>query len=261
MPNEHRFPLRWTSRSSALTYLVWIIEFGLASFLVWQASNPVAFASIILFVDCQFGAPCLVICALCFPLLVASAISTWLNSLKTTFREVYTIPPRRIGWMSLPAFPDSETPLLSNLASARRHDAYLTSRLCQECMQLVEHSKILSGSFYPIVKRVEWHLWPVQHQGLELETSKRTCHLCNVLWYSLPKQYLASHAPLLYGNVQRHQLWIKVWKEQNIHSFDQDRFYLQIFGGKQRRELCVPLSRALKITEGWFITVKHCVYY
>ncbi|OQE96352.1 hypothetical protein PENNAL_c0001G04608 [Penicillium nalgiovense] len=31
--------------------------------------------------------------------------------------------------------------------------------------------------------------------------------------------------------------------------FDQDRFYLQIFRGKQRRELCVPLSRALKITE------------
>ena len=62
-----------------------------------------------------------------------------------------------------------------------------TSTLCTECYQIITQSGLIAGSRFFFTKRNEWHRWTAAYTGIQLEGLQAACHLCNLLWYSIPE--------------------------------------------------------------------------
>jgi hypothetical protein len=169
------------------------------------------------------------------------------------FREKWTLPSRRFGWRSLPGFPDPKVPLL--LETGCSHECQSTSKLCQECYHIIERSRLISGSFAPFTRRVEWYKWVVPVQGSAFRTSRVSCHLCHVLWYSLDEQ---ERLKLAGPYTPRRQLpdappwlWLSIWEDENSGWLKTGCRYLSLYGGdasqpENRRSLC----KSIEIREG-----------
>jgi hypothetical protein len=162
------------------------------------------------------------------------------------FWQEYTVSFHRFRWRSIRGFPDSETPLLSEAGCS--HDCQTTSKLCQECFQIVDRSRLLSGSFYIFTRRTEWYEWDIPLRGSEFTVSKRSCQLCNILWYSLDEQTrrrLATITPRSDLPDAYPCLWVSIWKEEN------GRYYISLFDNyasqpENRHNIC----KSLEIKEG-----------
>jgi len=169
-------------------------------------------------------------------------IPSYIRYFYARFWHHWAITPRRLGWRSLPNFPDSRTPLLSEASCS--HDCRTTSKLCQQCFQIVAQSNLLSGSLSIFTRRLEWHKWVIPLQSYEFSQSLRSCQLCNILWYSLDEQTrvrltaLSSARPRI--NDASLWLWLGIWKDHN------GRYYLQLFDRaaelKDRPKLCKPIE-------------------
>ena len=116
----------------------------------------------------------------------ALRVPSYLRNSCTNFWQKWTLAPRRFRWRSLRVFSDSKTPLISEVGCS--HDCQTTSKLCQECYHIIQRSRLISGSFCLFTRRVEWYKWVVPVQGSDFRTSRRSCQLCHVLWYSLDEQ-------------------------------------------------------------------------
>lgn len=157
-----------------------------------------------------------------------------------SFLQKWTLSSRRLGWRSLRAFPDSETPILSGAECP--HVCQTTSKLCQECLQIVEQSRLLSGSFYILTRCTEWYKWGIPLRGSEFTASRRSCQLCNILWNSLDEQTRRRLAP---ATPRRDWLWVSIWENEK------GRCYISLFDDDASR----PENRhnrccALEVKEG-----------
>jgi hypothetical protein len=179
----------------------------------------------------------------------ALRVPSYLRNSCTNFWQKWTLAPRRFRWRSLRGFSDSKTPLISEVGCS--HDCQTTSKLCQECYHFIQRSRLISGSFCLFTRRVEWYKWVVPVQGSDFRTSRRSCQLCHVLWYSLDEQERLKLAGPYTAQRQLPDacrwLWLSVRKEQS------GRFYISLSDGdasrpEDRRNLC----EALEIREGLF---------
>lgn len=162
------------------------------------------------------------------------------------FWQTWTLPSRRIGWRSCRGFPDSRTPLLSARCS---YDCQTTSSFCQECFGILEQSRLLSGSLSIFTRRTEWYKWDIPFRGSEFKASRRSCQLCNILWFSLDEQTrlrLASPSTDPW-------LWLSIWDGESSRLSKSGLYYLSLFDDaswgdrpEDRRKIC----RVMKIREG-----------
>lgn len=147
------------------------------------------------------------------------------------------------GWRSLSGLSDPKTPVLSEVGCS--HDCQTTSKLCQECYNIIERSRLISGSFCLFTRRVEWFKWVVSVQCSDFRTSRRSCQLCHVLWYSLDEQERLKLAGPYTAQRQLPDayrwLWLSIRKEQS------GRCYISLSDGdasrlEDRRNLCEALE-------------------
>jgi len=226
-----------TDAYPGLTLLGWIICFAISPILLILA----AYFLFVLFWVTGLAIGWVISWALSVP--------SYLRNNCTCFWEKWTLAPLRFGWRSLRGLSDSKTPLLSGVGCS--HDCQTTSKLCQECYHIIQRSRLISGSFCLFTRRVEWYKWVVSVQGSDFRTSRRSCQLCHVLWYSLDEQ---ERLKLAGPYTARRQLpdacrwlWLSIRKEQS------GRCYISLSDGEtsrpeDRRNLC----EALEIREGLF---------
>jgi hypothetical protein len=162
------------------------------------------------------------------------------------FCEQRTISSLRLGWMSLQGFPDSQTHLLSEARHSSSRQT--TSQLCQGCFERIEQSYLLAGSVSIFTYRTEWCQWSIPLRGSEFMASRRLCHLCNILWYSLDEQKQRSLAGPLTPRRQlpntNPPLWVPIWKGQT------GRYYISLFD-KRDSQPKHKLFKEIEIREGW----------
>lgn len=102
----------------------------------------------------------------------------------TYFWQHYTFQLPRFGWHSL------NGSISSQLQDVVDNDHCKTSQLCSLCLRIVEESDLLVGSSKILTRRIEYHTWLVHLRGVDLYGSEQaSCHMCNILWYSLPVQF------------------------------------------------------------------------
>jgi hypothetical protein len=201
-----------------LALLLWFLAAGLLFAFCWTI----------------YGVICMLIC-----------VPSYIGYHYRRFWEQWTISPPRLGWRSLPGFADSQTPLLSEAGSS--DDGQTTSKLCKECFHGIKQSSHISGSLSIFTRRTEWFQWEVPVRGSEFKASRRSCQLCNILWYSLGKQRRISLAGPL--TPRRHLpdaspwLWLRIWQAQN------GQYHISLFddhASHPKNNLC----KAIEIREG-----------
>lgn len=167
------------------------------------------------------------------------------------FRKLSTFTSLRWGWRSLPNFPNDQTPLLSGPGCY--HDCRTTSKLCQECFQIIEKSGLISGSISSVTSRVEWHRWDIPLLSRHYEASRDSCQLCNILWYSLEEQTrltFTGSSPLRLDGPRRHPtpwVWLSIWGEENSRWTKTGRIYMSLFDNETPRH---NLRKTIEIREG-----------
>ncbi|KAF1966583.1 hypothetical protein BU23DRAFT_603488 [Bimuria novae-zelandiae CBS 107.79] len=189
-------------------------------------------------------------------------VSEWLRSITCSIlttaevsihqsRKNWTIAPLRLSWRSYQVLSDSRTPLLSDPVLSGE-DVFFTSRLCKECLRIVQDSSLISGSRVPLVRRVEWHECTFHFQGVK---SSGTCHMCRIMWFSIPtyrRIAIVSNAERASGTRNtwhKIKLNLSITKEAEAGWFARGQLFLQAFHEKDRqlKELCerIPIVEVL----------------
>lgn len=184
--------------------------------------------------------------------LVYKAIRTpsYLRYRLRRFRKLSTFTSLRWGWRSLPNFANDRTPLLSGPEC--NHDCRTTSRLCQECFQVVEKSGLLCGTISRVTSRVEWHRWDIPVLG-HSEPSRDSCHLCNILWFSLEEQTrltITGSCPLRQEDLWTAPIpwvWLSIWGTENDHWTATGHIYMSLFDNETPRH---NLRKTIEVREG-----------
>ncbi|KAF4633316.1 hypothetical protein G7Y89_g4802 [Cudoniella acicularis] len=147
----------------------------------------------------------------------------------------WTTQPWRFGWQSLNELPrGGEKPQSDDdLRFSRR----TTSRLCGDCLGVVGQSGLLAGSMGIFVRREEWHDWRVSLRGLNLDSSREFCHLCNILWLSVPEAVradLVHHGGQICQTVQL-ELRLRLWEDSNDPLWYDNRCrYMELYSGENK---------------------------
>lgn len=171
-----------------------------------------------------------------------------LYNLLISFRQRWTTTPRRFRWRSLRRFADSQTSLLLDDRWSNSHVYHTTSNLCQDCFQVVEQSSLISGSMSVFTRRLEWHQWRIPLEASNLFPSRRACHLCNVLWYSIKRETRDSLMVNIGANGPF--LWLTIWKDDSRRWFSDARYIVKVFGHHNQPTSRRQLTGELSIREG-----------
>lgn len=143
----------------------------------------------------------------------------------STLHLRWTVMPPRIGWTSLRVGgADESTPLLSDAPHTQTDDNW-TSKLCWQCLSLVQLSSLLSGSYRLFIPLDKWYYWTPPSRNAHLNDERSSCHLCAVLW---PIIYNGAHfphnnAPRLLVNIRKDSgtshVTLQLWhKESDVSS-------------------------------------------
>lgn len=162
------------------------------------------------------------------------------------FWEYWTVQSSRVGWQSFSAH------LNSNDQPQFRHEHKSdqpTSRLCDECLRVVNQSGLLSGSIFMFVRRNEFHDWRISSQASTLNSARVTCHLCSIFRNSFLENTAGGYGFSTNDtphdqNGQIEQQKIKIWEERNPDWYKRPQRFMQVYRGRQK------LTSRLEITEG-----------
>ncbi|ORY08782.1 heterokaryon incompatibility protein-domain-containing protein [Clohesyomyces aquaticus] len=196
---------------------------------------------------------------LIYGVLIVAGLLLWL--MYTLF--VYRMPPssyfwirwtfqaRRFGWESAKEWVGSSQALQQSdetYPTGRRSNPVkrMTSQLCEPCFQTVTKSGLLSGSFYFFTPREEWSTWSVRFQGVDLAASNEFCHLCSLLWYSIPLETRRkiTGSSLIGINGESGGLRIKIFEAHGPRWYEEHYRYVQPYqegDGNEYEALCDSL--------------------
>jgi hypothetical protein len=233
---------------SALFGFLWILLAGVPSVIlvhIYDIDSPHLERLI------YFGFLALPLVLLCLAVGLCHFFSWVTNWAIDVSNHLYStlIPSPRLGWRSLRGYADLGTPLLSGTECP--HTCQTTSKLCQECFQIVENSRLISGTFYIFTPHTEWHKWDIPVRGSEFTASRRSCQLCHILWNSLHERtrIRLTHTIPRRDLADASWLWVSIWKDEI------GRCYMSLFDEPwpwyaSRPENRHNLCKAIEITEG-----------
>jgi hypothetical protein len=146
----------------------------------------------------------------------------------------WTFQARRFGWKSAEEWVESSQTLQQSnetYPTSRRSNLVkrMTSQLCEQCFQTVTKSGLLSGSFYFFTQREEWNTWTIRFKGVELAAPNEFCHLCSLLWYSIPveKRQKITGNSLIGTNGESEDLRIKIFEAHGPRWYEEHYRYVQ----------------------------------
>lgn len=174
----------------------------------------------------------------------------WTPPLIFSWRQGWTIQTPRYGWQSshIPQQSDSR-----HSGDNSKSEYRTSSNLCRECSRIVHQSGLLVGSIFILTPGLEWHNWPVSLRGIDLKFPQNFCHLCNILWSSIPeptRRAIADESnPGTYGTFQNQvdkpvTLRLKIWDDGIDRWYPVNRRFMQVHQGEK------PLCHVFEISKG-----------
>ena len=163
----------------------------------------------------------------------------------------WTFQARKLGWESAKEWVESSQALQQTdelYPTSHRSNPVkrMTSRLCEQCYQTVTRSGLLSGSFYFFTLREEWNTWSIRFKGVDLSAPNEFCHLCSLLWYSIPleKRQEITRSSLIGTNGESEGLRIKIFEAHGPRWYEEHYRYVQPYhevNGNEYEALCDSL--------------------
>ncbi|KAF1948421.1 HET-domain-containing protein [Byssothecium circinans] len=160
----------------------------------------------------------------------------------------WTFQARRFGWESAKEWVESSQALQQSdepYPTSRRSNPVkrMTSQLCEQCSKTITKSGLLSGSFYLLTPREEWNTWSIRFKGVDLAAPNEFCHLCSLLWYSIPLEtrQKITGSSLIGTNGELEGLRIKIFEAHGPRWYMEHYRYVQPYqegGGNEYEALC-----------------------
>jgi len=171
------------------------------------------------------------------------------------FWEFWTIQLRRFGWTPPKRCHESDAIWVSD--DYRNLETVTTSTMCTECYRVISQSGLIVGSPVFLTGRTEWHKWTIFFQDLQLAKSRTPCHLCNILWYSIPeaerRNFVDTNGTLPgFSNtgIDKAELYIRIWEGRTDRWYKTFPRYLQLYKTKRRPRENQALSEVFDIRIG-----------
>jgi hypothetical protein len=145
----------------------------------------------------------------------------------------WTFQARRFGWEAAKKCVESSQAgqLDEPYPTSRRSNPVkrMTSQLCEQCIETVTKSGLLSGSSYFFTPREEWKTWSVCLRGVDLAAPNEFCHLCSILWYSIPleKRQRITTSSANVSTSESKGLKIKIFEAHGPRWYEEHHRYVQ----------------------------------